>query len=262
MERSRRVGWGALSVVALLVLWWLGGQALPTVIPGPVETAGALVVILTTPGPYGQMFYFHVWKTAEMILLSLVVSIVLGTVVGVALGTSARLEDATSAVVYGWLAVPSLVIVFVAAIWIGFNVRAGYFAVPVVITPFVVLNMWEGARNLDPELTEMAQFFGADRYQQFTQVIVPQLVPFLFAAVRSALSIGWKITLLVEAFLLARGVGFMFRRSFDNYDLTTMMAWLVVFVALLVVVEYGVIAPLHARVTHWRPEVEGVRSTE
>lgn len=254
--------WGAASVLVLVGLWWIGGRTLPTVIPGLAETAAALVVILTEPGPYGNPWYYHVWKTVEMILLSLVVSLVLGTVLGVALGTSERLEDATSAWIYGWLAVPSLVIVFVVAVVIGFNDRAGYVAVPLVVTPFIALNMWEGARNLDPQLAEMATFFDAGRYQTFTDVTVPQLVPFLFASVRSGLSIGWKITLLVEAFLLTRGVGFMFRRNFDNYDLTAMMAWLVVFVAFLVVVEYGVIVPLHNRITHWRPEVEGVRMAE
>jgi len=256
------MAWGAFSVAVLLVLWWIGGRTLPTVIPAVADTADALVVVLTTPGPYDNPWYYHVWKTAEMIFLSLVVSIVVGTVLGVALGTTERLEDAASAWIYGWLAVPSLVIVFVVAVVIGFNAQAGYVAVPLVITPFVALNMWEGAGNLDPDLTEMATFFGATRFQTFRRVIVPQLVPFLFASVRSALSIGWKITLLVEAFLLTRGVGFMFKRNFDNYDLTMMMSWLVIFVILLVIVEYGVLVPIHNRLTHWRPEVEGVRVSE
>ena len=262
MNRLRRMAWGAVSVLVLVGLWWLGAAALPSVIPGVVETFESLLVVLTEPGPYDHFWYYHVYKTAEMILLSLAVSLIVGTVLGVALGTSGRLEDAASSWIYGWLAVPSLVIVFVVAVVIGFNANAGYVAVPVVITPFVALNMWEGARNLDPDLSEMATFFGAGRFQTFRQVIVPQLVPFLFASVRSALSIGWKITLLVEAFLLTRGVGFMFRRNFDNYDLTAMMSWLVIFVVFLVVVEYGVIVPLHERITHWRPEVEGVRMAE
>ena len=262
MRRRARVAWGGLSVVVLVALWWLGGLTLPEVIPTVPETLSALVQVVTTPGPYGNPFYFHVYKTTEMIFLSLAVSIVLGSVFGIALGTSERLEDAASSWVYGWLAVPSLVIVFVSAVWLGFSAEAGYFAVPVVITPFVAINMWEGARNLDPQLTQMAAFFGAGRYQTLTQVIIPQLVPSLFASVRSALSIGWKITLLVEAFLLTRGIGFMFRRNFDNYNLTMMIAWLVVFVVFLVVIEYGVVAPLHDRVTHWRPEVESLRLAE
>jgi len=262
MNRLRRLGWSGASLVTVAVLWVVGARFYPGLVPGLAETGVALVDVVTTPGPYGEPFYYHVYKTSEMIFLSLIVALVIGTIVGVALGRSEWLEEAASAWVYGLLAVPSLVIVFMSAIWFGFNIWAGYFAVPVVVTPFVALNMWEGARNIDPELTEMAQFFGADRRQTFTDVIIPQLIPFLFASVRSALSIGWKITLLVEAFLLSRGVGFMFKRYFDQYNLTMMVSWLILFTVVLIIVEYGIVAPMHERVTHWRPDVDGVTATE
>jgi len=262
MHRAKRVALSAASLLTVLVFWAVGAQFYPTTIPGVAATGSALVTVLTEPGPYGEPFYYHVYKTAEIILISLVVALVFGTILGVALGRNEWLEKVASAWIYGLLAVPSLVIVFMSAIWFGFNIRAGYFAVPIVVTPFVALNMWEGARNLDPELTEMAQFFGAGRRQTFTQVIIPQLIPFLFASVRSALSIGWKIVLLVEAFLLTRGVGFMFKSYFDRYDLTMMVSWLLIFTAVLVIIEYGLIVPLHERVTHWRPDVDGVTATE
>ena len=262
MKRVQRYLWSAFSVLALLGLWQLGATLTPESIPSVPGTVSALGTVLTEPGPYDNMFYYHVWKTVELLFITLAVSMVLGTIIGIALGTNNRLESTLSSWIYAWLAIPSRVIVFVAAVLFGFNVRSGYVAVPIVITPFVALNMWEGARGLDPQLTEMAEFFGASRYQQFTDVIIPQLVPFLFASIRSALSIGWKITLLVEAFLLSRGVGFMFRRSFDQYDLTTMMAWLIVFIVFLVIIEYGVLAPIHSRVTAWRPDADGVRLSE
>lgn len=262
MNRPKRTLYSVVSIFVLIGLWYVAGVAFPTILPGVPETAAALVVVLTTPGPYGNMFYYHVWKTVEMLFISLAISMVFGTLIGVALGTNETLESSLSVWIYAWLAVPSLVIVFVSAIWIGFDATSGYFAVPVVIVPFVALNMWEGARTLDADLVEMADFFGASRYQTFTDVVIPQLAPFLFASFRSALSIGWKITLLVEAFLLTRGVGFMFRRYFDQYDLTTMMSWLIIFVVFLIVIEYGVLAPLHERVMAWRPDADGVRVTE
>lgn len=262
MDRVTRAGYTVASVLSLLALWYVGGITIPEVIPGLPETFDALVIVLTTPGPYDNPFYFHVWKTIEMLFASLILAMIAGTLLGIALGRNETLESTISTWIYAWLAVPSLVIVFMSAIWIGFDARSGYFAVPLVITPFVALNMWEGARNLDPDLTEMATFFGAGRVQTFRDITIPQLAPFLFASFRSALSIGWKITLLVEAFLLTRGVGFMFRRYFDQYDLPTMMSWLIIFVVFLIVVEYGVIAPLHQRVMAWRPDAEGVRVTE
>lgn len=258
MNRYDRLRWEAASILTLFVLWGLSAFAFPSVIPSISETAAALLEAVTTDGPYNNPFYYHVWMTAEMIFISLFISLIAGTILGVTLGTT-RLENAASSWVYGWLAVPSLVIVFISAIWLGFNVRAGYFAVPVVITPFVALNMWEGARNLDGQLDEMATFFGASRYRTFTDIILPQLIPFLFASIRSSLSVGWKITLLVETFLLNRGVGFMFKYYFDQYDLTRMTSWLIIFVIFLIVIEYSVIAPLHRRLTHWRPDVEGAR---
>jgi len=262
MNRLQRIGYSVASIVVLLAVWYAGGVAYPEVLPGLPETIDSLVTVLTTPGPYDHMFYYHVWKTVEMLFTSLFVSMIVGTLLGIALGRSETLESTISTWIYAWLAVPSLVIVFLSAIWIGFDASSGFFAVPLVITPFVALNMWEGARNLDSDLAEMAAFFGADRKQMFVDIIVPQLAPFLFASFRSALSIGWKITLLVEAFLLTRGVGFMFRRYFDQYDLPTMMSWLIIFVVFLIVVEYGVLAPLHERVMEWRPDAEGVRVTE
>ena len=262
MNWSKRVLWSIASLGSLLALWYVAGVTIPEVIPGVPETAASLITILTTPGPYDHMFYYHIWHTSVMIFGSLVVAIVLGTIIGVALGLNESLEDSVSWLIYAWIAVPSLVIVFVAASMFGFEARAGFIAVPFVVMPFVALNMWEGARTLDPDLAEMATFFGASRYQRFTNVILPQLIPFLFASIRSALSIGWKITLLVEAFLLTRGVGSMFNRAFGNYDLASMMAWLVVFTVLLVIVEYGLLAPIHNKVTEWRPDTDTIRAAE
>ncbi len=262
MDRLQRIVYNAFSIAALVGIWYGAATLYPEMLPGVGPTFTSLVVVLTEPGPYDHMFYFHVWKTIEMLFASLAVAMVAGTLLGIALGRNETLESSLAMWIYAWLAVPSLVIVFLAAIWIGFDASSGYFAVPVVITPFVALNMWEGARTLDTNLTEMAEFWGAGRVQTFKDIIIPQLAPFLFASLRSALSIGWKITLLVEAFLLTRGVGFMFRRYFDQYDLATMMSWLIIFVVFLIAVEYGVLAPLHKRVMSWRPDADGVRVAE
>lgn len=259
MDRRRDLALGIASAVLFFVLWFIGGQLYPNVFPPVPETFRDIQEVLTEPGPYGQPFYYHVYKTAEMIFLSLGIAMVLGTVFGIALGTNRRMESAVASWIYAWLALPSLVVVFLAGIWFGFGWTAGLFAVSLVITPFVVLNMWEGALNLDPELTEMAEFFGAGPLTRLRWVTLPQLIPHFFASLRSGLSIGWKITLLAETFLFTHGVGFMFKRAFDFLDLTMMTAWLIIFIVFLLILEYGIIAPLHRRVTHWRPDIEGAR---
>lgn len=255
----RNALFGVFSIATLVGLWYLAGVYYPHVFPPIAETLAEIQRIVEEPGVYGNPFYYHIYKTAELILISLAIAMVVGTAAGIALGTRPRLESAVSSWVYGWLALPSLVVVFLAGIWFGFGWWAGLFAVSIVITPFVVLNMWEGALNLDAELDEMGDFFGAGRYLRFRWITLPQLVPHVFASLRSGMSIGWKITLLAETFLFTHGVGFMFRREFGNYNLEGVMAWLILFIIFLLIIEYGLLAPLHRRVTHWRPDMDGVK---
>jgi NitT/TauT family transport system permease protein len=260
MKRTERILWSGGSILTILILWWISSVLFPRTIPDLLGTGSALVEILTQPGPFGKPFYYHVFMTVIMILLSVVISLVAGTVIGVALGSTPSLEDAMSSWVYIWLAIPSLVIVFITGVWVGYRPLAGYVAVPIVITPFVTLNMWEGTKDLNRNLNEMADFFGASWYQKFTDVIIPQLTPYLFASVRSALSVGWKITLLVEAFLLGRGVGFMFQWYFNQFNLTKMVGWIIIFVVFLMVVEYGIVVPLQKQLTHWRPDGGAIKT--
>lgn len=262
MQRARRVAWMLASLVAGIAAWWIASVTFPVSIADPATTASALVEILTQRGPRDHYFYFHLYKTAEMIVIALVASIVLGTALGVVMGRVEAFETAASSLVYAWLAIPSLILVFFGGIWFGFNPTAGYFAVPVVVTPFVTLNMWSGMRSLDRDVDEMSDFFGASRLQKFRDVTFPQLVPYLFASIRSALSIGWKITLLTEAFLLTRGVGYKFKFYFDQFSLAYMAAWIIVFMAFLIVVEYGVVVPIRNHFVSWRPDVEGIRTAE
>lgn len=259
MKRSHEILLGLASGLTLVGLWHLGSILQPTAFPGVVETLHETWRVLNEPGPYGNPFYYHVYKTAELIFLSLAIAMVVGTIAGIAIGTTRSLEGAASSWIYGWLALPSLVVVFLSGIWFGFGWSAGLFSVTLIITPFVVLNMWEGALNLDEELIEMADFYGADRLMRFRWVTLPQLIPHVFASLRSGMSIGWKITLLVETFLFTHGVGFMFRRAFGNYNLAEVMSWLVIFVIFLLAIEYGVLKPIHQRVTHWRPDVDGLK---
>lgn len=247
MIDSRKLLIQVTSGGAVLLVWKLGSILYPGTIPSIQEITSATLHTLTSKGPYGHYFYFHVFKTFKMILISLLIALVIGTILGVSMGLRKYLEDGLNIWVYSLLAIPSVVIVFMAGVLIGFNPVAGFVAVPVVILPFITLNMWKGAANLDEDLGQMANFYGASKLQQLKDVIIPQLLPFLFASIRSGLSIGWKITILVEAFLVTRGIGFMFRYYFDQYNLVKMFSWILIFVVLLLAIEYGLIVRLRRK---------------
>lgn len=255
-QRSKDFALNAASILVLGGLWWAGSQIFPSAIPQMAETVDALVEIVTTEGPRGEPFYYHIWKTAEMIFISLSIAMVIGTISGVALGSSDVLGDATATSIYAFLSFPSLVVVFISGTVIGFNATASYLAVIAIILPFIVLDIWEGTQSLGEELYEMSRFFGASKFRTFKEITIPQLVPYLFASFRSGMSMGWKITLLAEVFLLTRGIGFMFKFYFDQYEITMMVGWLILFIAVLLGLEYGILVPLRNYVTRWQSETD------
>src|SRR6185437_17141926 len=69
-------------------------------------------------------------------------------------------------------------------VWFGVDEFTIVFAIAVVLTPFAIINIREGLETLDRELLEMAASFTRNRWRQFTRIVLPGLVPFVFATLR------------------------------------------------------------------------------
>jgi len=82
-------------------------------------------------------------------------------------------------------------------------------------------------------------------------VIIPQLVPYLFAAA-NGLVVIWKIVLGVEFLGRSNGIGFQIHLYFQMFDAATVMAYSFGFVAVMGVIEYAILQPIERRMTRWR----------
>ena len=83
-------------------------------------------------------------------------------------------------------------------------------------------------------------------------VTLPQLAPFFAAAARSGLALVWKIVLVVEAFGRSNGVGYKLTIAFQEFDVTTILAYALAFILIVQFIEFTILQPLQARVSVWR----------
>ncbi|HRP98634.1 MAG TPA: ABC transporter permease subunit, partial [Rhodocyclaceae bacterium] len=81
---------------------------------------------------------------------------------------------------------------------------------------------------------------------------LPQLVPYLMAAARSGLSLIWKIVLVVELLGRSNGIGFQLNVFFQFFDIAGILAYTLVFAAVVLLVEAAAMRPLERRLTKWR----------
>jgi NitT/TauT family transport system permease protein len=178
-----------------------------------------------------------------------------GIAIGLAMGLSRTLERALLAVIPLMLTIPTILMVFLAVMWFGYGEVGGLIAVMAVVTPYVTVNIFEGAKAMDKSLIQMAVTFKAPRSLMIRKVYLPQLMPYIFSAFRYAFGVTWKIVALAETFGLKFGIGYMFFFWFGQFNMDQMLAWITMFVVLMLILEHGVFAVLERRAFAWRHAV-------
>ncbi len=252
--RLKNIGLRVSSIVVLLLLWWAAAMLMrdPEVLPGPLAIAHTIVTALNSRGPEGESAYFDIGITLARIFIAFCASMIAGVGIGLAMGLNRLFERSLLAVIPLMLTAPTLLMVFVAIMWFGYSEAGGLIAVMAVVTPFVAVNMYEGTKAMDKSLIEMAVTFKAGRYLLLRNVYIPQLMPYIFSALRYAFGQTWKIVALAETFGLKFGIGYMFFFWFEQFDIKQTLAWIMIFVILMLVLEHGVFARLEGRAFAWR----------
>ena len=238
--------------VGLVVL--LGWQLLSTqmpfwMCPGLGELLAATQSAIVDPqfDPYLENILATFKRLGAGFLISVVVGGTLGTLMG--------LRDDVEAFFRSWvilgLSLPAIAVAFALVIAIGINEWVPILTVTIVGVPFVMLNMWEGTQDLDREIGQMADFYGVGRYQRFRDVLLPQLLQYLFPSMYWGLVVSWKVLFIAEVFGAGSGVGYMVSYWFQQQRVDMILGWVLVPVIVIIVAQEGLQWAEH-RVMAWR----------
>lgn len=237
-----------VSIVAFIVVWAItaaisDSRALPT----PV----AVLQSFLTEAASGELF-FHLAMTLSRVLAAFIIAMAIGSAIGILLGMFKRANNFFDPWLIFLLNIPALVVIVLAYIWFGLNEAAAVGAVAVNKIPNVIVTLREGARALDEELLEMGTVYRFSVWQRLRHVILPQLQPFFAAAMRSGISLIWKIVLVVELLGRSNGVGFQIHLYFQLFDVATILAYTLAFVVIMLFVEFAILQRFERSVTRWR----------
>ena len=238
----------AASFVALVALWQVvSAFADSRVLPPPAAVLDRLAAGLVS----GDL-PLHIGITLARVAGSFALAMLIGTAIGIALGRSPALDRFFDPWLVLFLNVPALVTIILCYVWFGLIEAAAIAAVAVNKIPNVVVTLREGARALNRDYLEMAQVFRLGPAKTLRHVVLPQLFPFSMAAARSGLALIWKIVLVVELLGRSNGVGFQIHLFFQFFDVASILAYTIAFVAVIQVIELALLQPLERRAAQWR----------
>lgn len=237
-----------LSILLLLACWQaaatlVGGRLLP----GPLPVAESLL----REAESGTLFH-HLGATLLRVLGAFALAMSIGTGLGVAMGRSPFIDRLFGLWLVFFLNLPALVVIVLAYVWFGLTEAAAIGAVAVNKIPNTVVLVRAGARAIDEGLIDMARVYRMSPADRLRHVLLPQLTPTIAAAARSGLALIWKIVLVVELLGRSDGVGFQINLLFQTFDVAGILAYTVAFVAVVQLLEYGVLQPVERRSQRWR----------
>lgn len=245
-----RLGPRLLSVILIFGLWALASATVGTsVIPSPDRVLAAIQEALREGYVWSDMAV-----TFGRLLAAFGLAMVLAIVVGLAIGTIGWVARMFDFWVTIGAAVPSLLVIVVAYLWLGLNDRAAVVAAALVVAPSATFNVIQGVRSIDPGLSEMARAFGIPKLAITRRVLFPQTLPYLFAAARACLALTWKIVIFVELMGRSSGVGYRIQYFYSLFNMERVLASALPFMLMMLLVELVVLRQLEQYLFRWRRE--------
>ncbi|NOT71684.1 MAG: ABC transporter permease subunit [Hyphomicrobium sp.] len=250
MAGFERLGWVVASLLAFVALWQVIAMIANDVRRFP--TPAAVLETVMQLAASGAL-WSNIGVTLVRVALAFFSAMIIGSVIGILLGKYPRVDRFFDPWLVLFLNLPAIVTITLCFIWGGLTQTAAVTAVALNKIPSAAVTLREGTRALSRDLNEMALIYKFGWWKTLRHVTIPQLAPYFAGAARTGLALIWKIVLVVEAFGgNGRGVGYQIFIAFQEFDVSTILAYALAFILIVQIIEFTVLQPLLARVNRWR----------
>jgi osmoprotectant transport system permease protein len=193
------------------------------------------------PGSIPQQILAHLGYS----FLPLLIATVIAIPAGVAVGHTGRGAVFVVNVANGWRAIPTLGLLTLLAVYLGFSFLTWLLPLVVLAIPPILVNAYEGVAGVDPGVRDAAKGAGMTSWQQVTRVEVPIALPLILVGLRTA-AIFVVATATIAAYIGLGGLGRFIFDGLDSYQYPPVAggALLVVILAVLVLAFFAVLSRL------------------
>ncbi len=251
VRRRVRVFYAILGVLALLVAWELLSLWVdPIFIASPLQTARAFGRLAVDGSLWTELLI-----TLKRLVIGLAVGAGLGWIVGLLAGLAPRLRSFLEPLRWVGMTVPAVVIAVLALLWFGLGDLSVIFVVAAIVAPSMYVNTVSGVLAIDPRLVELSQVYRFPRRLRFTEIYLPGTAAPALAGLTLATGVGVRAVVLAEVLGAMSGIGHAFGRAKSNLEMSEVYAWVVLLLALMAALEFGLLRPLRRKVLRWRKVV-------
>lgn len=238
---------------ALMLVWEavvLFGLVHPFFISQPSRILGDLATMVWTG---------YIFPHLAITLFEALFGLALGTILGMALGflaaVSPRLADALQPLLVAFNSMPRIAIAPLFIIWFGFGPESKIALTAMVVFFVTFFNTFSGVRSVDPVLVNSIRAMGGSSVHLLQMVILPVTLAWVFAALKTSISLALVSAVVGEFVGAMSGVGWVMVQASGVLNTTRLFSTMVI-LAIVGALLYTVVRWAEERMLRWRPSAE------
>ena len=199
-------------------------------------------------------FRVALWQNALTTLIATVIGFGIAVVFGVAMGIAIGLWRPVYAALYPLMvafnSIPKVAIVPILMLWFGIGLATSTLTAFILCFFPIVVNMAVALATIEPELKDVLRALGAHERDIVIKIGIPRSLPYLFAALKIAISLAFVGAVIAETVAGGNGIGHLMLVASSNFNTPLMFAGLIV-IAAMAIGMYAIFAVMDSRFTGW-----------
>jgi NitT/TauT family transport system permease protein len=247
-NRARYILLPLLSLTVILVVWEICGRLgflNPLFFPVPTRIIAAGISMLLDGGMQANLSV-----TLFRVFAGFLIGTIPGILLGLLMGASERTRLLLDPVVAALYPIPKLAIFPLLMIIFGIGETSKIAAVAIGCFFLVLINSMAGVRNISRVYFEVAENYGASRWQLLTRIILPASLPLVFTGIRLALGTSLIVVVGVEFVSANYGIGAMIWNAWETFEIEKLYVGIFL-CALLGLLFTVVLKKAEERITPW-----------
>ncbi len=238
-----------IFILVVIIMGWQIAAKYKLIDPFITSYPSQIIETIYKMSLNGELFE-HIWTTVYETLIGFSLGVVLGLIVAILLWWSDYLSKIFEPYIVILNALPKMALGPILIIWLGNGVTAIIGMALLVSIIVTIMMVYNGFRDTDQNKIKLIKTLGANKFQIFKKVVLPENLPVIFAALKVNIGLSLVGTIVGEFLVSKAGLGYLIVYGGQVFKLSLVMMSVII-LSIVAGLLYYLIVSLEKIIIKW-----------
>ena len=182
----------------------------------------------------------HTITTLMEVLLGFAIALLVGLLLSSAITLSNTVEKSFYPLIIASQTIPIIVIAPMLLVWVGYGLMPKIIVVALISFFPIVVNTVDGMKSIDKDLERLFKTMGANKWDIFRKIRIPNSLPYMFSGLRVGISISVIGAVIGEWVGSSEGLGYLMIRSKPQFQTELVFAAIFILSIMGIILFFGI----------------------